>query len=365
MGKPAASMGDMTMHGGSIVLGLPTVLIGGMPAARLGDMHVCPMLTPGLPPIPHVGGPVVLGSTGVLIGGMPAARMGDMLVCVGPPDTIAMGCMTVLIGETMPGGGGGGGAGAPAVAAAKASATVATSGKKESTTKEEHWIEFEFVDKAGNPVSGVNYKLNDTESKDSESVLRTDGRIRRDSIKQGQAKVQLFNVSNAKWSQDKADVGDKVKLTAEVEGFEDGTKATIEIYKRDIKGADAVIESLETEVKNKKVEGEWEFKCSEEGDKAALAGKKGYSSPEYYFEVMVGRVKTKSSQLGFKDYIEIELKAVNGKPIKNEDYIIYLQNGEIRKGKVDGNGYKKEEKLKPGTCNVVFPNLYDIENINE
>lgn len=69
------------------------------PAARIGDMHVCPMVTPGTPPIPHVGGPV----TGpcvptVLIGGMPAATVGDMCTCVGPPDTIAMGSTTVMIG---------------------------------------------------------------------------------------------------------------------------------------------------------------------------------------------------------------------------------------------------------------------------
>ena len=69
------------------------------PAARVGDMHVCPMVTPGLPPIPHVGGPVMPpGFPTVLIGGMPAARMGDMCVCVGPPDVIALGSMTVLIG---------------------------------------------------------------------------------------------------------------------------------------------------------------------------------------------------------------------------------------------------------------------------
>ena len=98
MSKPAARMGDMTAHGGSIVVGMPTVLIGGQPAARLGDMHVCPMVTPGLPPIPHVGGPITLGSATVLIGGQPAARMGDMATCVGPPDTIALGAPTVLIG---------------------------------------------------------------------------------------------------------------------------------------------------------------------------------------------------------------------------------------------------------------------------
>lgn len=68
------------------------------PAARISDMHTCPMVTPGLPPIPHVGGPVVAGCPTVIIGGMPAARVSDMAICVGPPDTIVMGSSTVLIG---------------------------------------------------------------------------------------------------------------------------------------------------------------------------------------------------------------------------------------------------------------------------
>ena len=69
------------------------------PAARLTDMHVCPMVTPGLPPIPHVGGPITgPGAPTVLIGSMPAATVGDICVCVGPPSTIIMGSTTVLIG---------------------------------------------------------------------------------------------------------------------------------------------------------------------------------------------------------------------------------------------------------------------------
>ncbi len=99
MPQPGARMGDMTMHGGSIIFGFPMVLIGGQPAARVGDMHACPMATPGTPPVPHVGGPILPpGSPMVLIGGQPAARVGDMCTCVGPPDSIAMGCFTVLIG---------------------------------------------------------------------------------------------------------------------------------------------------------------------------------------------------------------------------------------------------------------------------
>jgi uncharacterized Zn-binding protein involved in type VI secretion len=69
----------------------------GMPASRITDMHVCPMVTPGVPPIPHVGGPILPpGAVTVLIGGLPAARVGDMAVCVGPPDVIALGSFTVL-----------------------------------------------------------------------------------------------------------------------------------------------------------------------------------------------------------------------------------------------------------------------------
>ena len=66
------------------------------PAARLTDMHTCPMVTGT---VPHVGGPIIgPGCPTVLIGGMPAACVGDAATCAGPPDSIAMGSATVLIG---------------------------------------------------------------------------------------------------------------------------------------------------------------------------------------------------------------------------------------------------------------------------
>ena len=67
----------------------------GQPAARITDMHTCPMVT-GV--VPHVGGPILPpGGIPVLIGGLPAARVGDLATCVGPPDTIVLGSFTVLI----------------------------------------------------------------------------------------------------------------------------------------------------------------------------------------------------------------------------------------------------------------------------
>jgi len=68
-------------------------------AARITDMHVCPMTTG---PVPHVGGPILPpGAPTVLIGGLPAAKLGDMCVCTGPPDSIIAGSGTVMI-EGMP-----------------------------------------------------------------------------------------------------------------------------------------------------------------------------------------------------------------------------------------------------------------------
>ncbi len=68
----------------------------GMPAARMTDMHVCPMVT-GI--VPHVGGPILPPCCiTVLTGGLPQARVSDMAVCVGPPDVIVLGSFTVLVG---------------------------------------------------------------------------------------------------------------------------------------------------------------------------------------------------------------------------------------------------------------------------
>jgi len=94
----AARMGDPTSHGKPLSPGpgSANVLIGGKPAWRAtADFHACPLVTGT---VPHVGGVVAMGSTTVLINNLPAARQGDMIVETGPPDSIAMGEPTVIIG---------------------------------------------------------------------------------------------------------------------------------------------------------------------------------------------------------------------------------------------------------------------------
>jgi len=99
MGKPAARLGDLTSHGGTIVSGASNVFFNGKPAANALSTHVCPMVTPGTPPIPHVGMfAVPMGALTVLINGSPAIVMGDMFLCVGPPATVVLGSPNILIG---------------------------------------------------------------------------------------------------------------------------------------------------------------------------------------------------------------------------------------------------------------------------
>lgn len=97
MGQAAARIGDLTSHGTPLGAGpgCPTVLIGGKPAWRVGDTHVCPLFDG---PKPHVGGVVAAGSVSVMIGGQPAARLGDAVTEASAPNVITSGAVNVMIG---------------------------------------------------------------------------------------------------------------------------------------------------------------------------------------------------------------------------------------------------------------------------
>ncbi|WP_018628360.1 PAAR domain-containing protein [Niabella aurantiaca] len=191
MGKPAARIGDMHVcplvnglvpHVGGPVLpaGVPNVLIGGMPAATMGDLCVCT----GPPDV------IVLGSAGVLIGGRPAARMGDITAHGG---SIVVGCMTVLIGETG-GGGAGGDTGAGMggnlmksgkIGAAQAKDMANTQALKEAakkgnaaaakTTREDFTATFTLKDEAQKAVAGKRYEIRTGDGKIHEGKTNSNG----------------------------------------------------------------------------------------------------------------------------------------------------------------------------------------------
>ncbi len=366
MSKPAARLGDTTVHGGKVVAGAPTVLIGGAPAARVGDMHVCPMMNPG--PSPHVGGPISMGSPNVLICGMPAARVGDMCQCAGPPDTIAMGCFTVLIGQS--GGGGGGGAGrtgsgrgagvkggaqvAAELALADRSAEGQAAGEGEAEAEEEtHFLDVKFVDQGGFPVSDLKYELKYPSGKVTQGMLA--GHLKCTGVEEGSYEIQLRVIHHANWSVAEAAVGDKVKLTAETSGIDGGTPATLRIFARDNKRPDRILYTLDSQVSGDKIEAEWEFKVENaipEDDESAP--KRAYSTPSYYFIVMAGDCMAQSGVLKYKDWIEIKLVDEKDQPIGNAKYKLRMPNGEIREGQLDSQGQARVEKIAPGKVEVSF-----------
>ncbi len=359
MGKPAARLGDMTVHGGVISVGFPHVLIGGKPAARVGDMHTCPMVNPGTPPPPHVGGPIMPpGAVTVLIGGMPAACVGDMATCAGPPDTIAPpGCPTVLIGPGGGGGGGGGGAGGGGGSGEAEAEGLEGGGPGEGGEAEEeegHFLDVTFVDKGGFPITGVGYTITDPEGESADGILA--GQVKRSGVKPGDYEIRLRTVCNAKWSKSAAEVGEQVKLSAKTAGIEDGTKALIFILAKDTNSPGRKIEEIEAEVSGDKVEGDWTFEVDDEWLEYQKNKKEqvGYLTPRYFFVVEVLDCSARSGFLDYKDWLEIELKDEDGQPVANKKFKAKFQNGEIREGKLDSKGCAKLEKVPPGKAEISF-----------
>jgi N-acetylmuramoyl-L-alanine amidase len=223
---PAARIGDLCAHGGAVVgPGCPTVLIGNMIAVRAMpamDTVACPMFD-GV--VPHATGTILKGSNTVLIGNMPAARVSDP---VGPPanckgNQIAMGCFTVLIGDSG-GGGGGGAAGGGAGAAAAAGQSEAAQDESPTETSSEptyadtppreqppgesprnvgtgtHWIEIEMVDEAEQPVVGERYAIRLPDGKEVTGGLNAEGKVRLEGIeKPGNCGIKFPNLDLAAW----------------------------------------------------------------------------------------------------------------------------------------------------------------------
>jgi uncharacterized Zn-binding protein involved in type VI secretion len=340
-------MGDMTVHGGSVVVGFPMVLIGGQPAARVGDMHVCPMVTPGVPPIPHVGGPVMPpGAVTVLIGGQPAACVGDMATCTGPPDSIAPpGCPTVLIAQ---GGGGGGGGGA----GSGGEASLDTGSAAEAAEPgESHFLDVKVVDKGGFPITGLKYSIKTPDNRTETGLLT--GKIKRSGTEEGDHEISLRGIVDAQWSAKNAKVGDKVKMTAKTVGIESGEKAELRIFIKDSNFADRQFETIKTKVESDKIEEEWELQVDEKLVKDQDGKKsKNYSSPSFYFVATVAGIQQRSGSLKYKDWIEIEARDDDDQPISRAKYTAYLPNGSVKKGNLDRDGYAKLEDVPPGKVDV-------------
>ncbi|MFH2036787.1 MAG: hypothetical protein ABIJ45_10325 [Candidatus Zixiibacteriota bacterium] len=373
-GKPAARLGDTAMTCNDpadaptgTVIAAGTVLINNMPAAKQGDqvvgvdIHIIMIPTPGGPvptPLPHPFSGIIDSDTisSVLIAGMPAAVVGSSASNTPPhipqggpfqkPPTnkakIMMGSPNVFIGDGSGGGGGGGGTGGSSAKTTSRAVVV----------EEGHFLDVKFVDKGGKPITGLGYKLKDADGNESKGLLSE--KIIQKGIKEGSCDISLRGIKKAAWSKSSANVGDKVKLTVETVGLNDGEEAELEIFIKDSGFADKSFKTFKSKANGDKIEVEWEF----EVDKDLLDIQKGkgrkYSSPAYYFIVRIGDIISRSNVLKYQDWIELQLKDEDGKNIGGAEYSLHLANGQIKKGKLDDNGYAKIENLPPGKIKVTY-----------
>lgn len=178
------------------------------PAARLGDMHMCPMVTPGVPPIPHVGGPVLTSaSPQVLIEGQPAACIGDMVLCVGPPDVIVSGAYTVLVagkplarvGDQTAHGGVISQGSASVFVGESAPAMASRTGKSVVLVSRDHpsWIAIELLDATGDGVAGKSYRIGLPDGRVIEGTLDKLGKARIEGIPEGNCTITFPKIDEA------------------------------------------------------------------------------------------------------------------------------------------------------------------------
>ena len=262
-----------------------------------------------------------------------------------------MGSPDVMIGNG--GGGGGGGSGGGSEEKAETASVE---------SKEGHKLDVKFVDKGGNPITGVKYDVKTPDNKKIEGVLTGD--VKKTVEKEGDYEISLQAVKSAKWSKDKARHGDEVKMQVETAGIEDNTPADLEVWMRDGNRADKmIVAKTDQPVKGGKIECDWTYEYEEEEveeEKEETKIKGGFSSPKFYFIVKVNGVTARSTLLDYKDYVEIELKTPDGEPAKEEKYQLFLANGDVRNGTLDSNGHAKEEKIPPGKCWVKFPDSGEV-----
>ncbi len=357
MGKPAARLTDTTAHGGFITgPGVPNVLIGKMPAATMGDMHMCPMVTPATPPIPHVGGPITLGSMGVFIGKKPAARMGDMAVCIGPPSSIIMGQFTVLIGESASGSQAGSAGSAAAARAAKVKGPgkikAAKPGKIEGDRTQNHYMECEFVDTAGKPIGGVSYTIKDPQSNDITGVSPGSGKIRYDGYAEmGSYKITVKTLACAKWAASSLDIDEEVTLTCKAPGFEDGEEAIIGITL--FRGVNEFqnIAQISTTIKSEKVEETWSF--TQQNLDSALANSPSQVSGLQFWVIASGQAAI-SQVLGLSTTYSACFQSNDGTPTSDIKVEAHLPDGQIITTKTNLQGKVEIKDAPAGSANFII-----------
>ena len=349
MSQPAARLGDVTAHGGAVTSGNPTVLINGQPAATVGDLHVCPLCSPG----PHVGGPVLLGAPTVLIGGRPAARVGDPCACAAPaPDVIVSGCPTVLVGAAS--GAGGAAASAAAASAAGAALRPGTPGTGAEARPLSPWVGVAYADAAGRPVAAWAYHA-EGGADERDGAVGTGGQVWCDGLAEGGAvAVGLVGAYGCRWDRGEARVGEGVGMSARCAGVEDGAMAAFEVYRVAACPGGAVERALVWtrlgEVAGGRIETLEPFTEPDEPveDDATAVW--------YEVEAVVEHVhRARGGALRLRDDVALRVLDEEGEPVRGLPHEVRVAVGEVHGLQTDRGGAAGVADVQPGRYRVALP----------
>ncbi len=178
--------------------------------------------------------------------------------------------------------------------------------------------------------------------------------------------VPIVRVNNMRWSASEARRGDRLTLTAFVDGVRDNEELVVTIYEYDRDDVHDKITELSTIVNDGRIEIEWEYQYYEDTDEIPTQEELNeyggsYNPPEYFFTVKVEDeefgLNQESEILKFKDNIEIEVIDENDEPLSNANYTIILADGIQKTGTLDENGSVLLEDIPPGKYEVSFPSL--------
>ena len=379
MGKGVATLGSMAetcndpanLPMGQVIA-VGTVLVNKKPAAKKNDqvvgvdIHIVLVPAPPAPPIPtplpHPYTGIIDGalSTTVNIMSQPAAMVDSTATNTPshiatppgvsfqkPPDNkakIILGSFDVMIGDSgASGSGSGSGDSGGDSVQAKAAAVEVDKG---------HFLYLRFVDKGGKTITGVNYEIKTPDNKKMSGVIT--GPLKKAGLEEGDYEIALKAITKAEWSDKSANVGDKVKLLVDTVGVKDDEKAILSIFIKSANCPDKQFKTIESRVSGGKVEEEWELKIDDEFIESYETGEKSerYRSPSFYFTVNIARFKAKSGMLAYKDWVEMKINDPDGKALANREYKVYCSDGQVKEGKLDGDGYAKIEGVSPGKVKV-------------
>jgi len=166
------------------------------------------------------------------------------------------------------------------------------------------------------------------------------------------------------WSQEQARRGDVLTLSARIRNIPNRMDVEVRIYEHDRDGVHDLIAEIATQVRDGRVEVEWEYEYHEDTDELPTQEElqeygEEYNPPEYFFTIFVDGFELGLDQdsglLVFQDYLELEMVDGNGAPMAGRDYILHLPDASTRDGTLDEQGRAREEDIPPGRTTVEVP----------